>query len=138
MIEFNLFLIDHWYYSLPLFLFLVLWWRTESRRGGKRISTSELTTLVNKENAKILDVRPKDEFEKGTITNSINIPFQDIDSRYEELLTFKETPIVLVCALGRNAGLTGEKLSKKGFTNLTVLKGGISSWQQDNMPLVKP
>ena len=79
MIEFNLFLIDHWYYSLPLFLFLVLWWRTESRRGGKRISTSELTTLVNKENAKILDVRPKDEFEKGTITNSINIPFQDID-----------------------------------------------------------
>jgi rhodanese-related sulfurtransferase len=54
------------------------------------------------------------------------------------LLAFKETPIVLVCALGRNAGLTGEKLSKKGFTNLTVLKGGISSWQQDNMPLVKP
>ena len=80
----------------------------------------------------------RNEAEKGTITNSINIPFQDIDSRYEELLTFKETPIVLVCALGRNAGLTGEKLSKKGFTNLTVLKGGISSWQQDNMPLVKP
>ena len=112
MIEFNLFLIDHWYYSLPLFLFLVLWWRTESRRGGKRISTSELTTLVNKKKAKILDVRPKDEFEKGTITNSINIPYQDIDSRYEELLAFKETPIVLVCALGRNPGLTGEKLSK--------------------------
>ena len=115
MIEFNLFLIDHWFYSLPLFLFLVLWWRTESRRGGKRISTSELTTLVNKENAKILDVRPKDEFEKGTITSWSN----DVKFIIKQKLINKKI-IIIGSSLGAWLGLIQLKYFKNiiGFIGI--------------------
>ena len=30
-----------------------------------------------------------------------------------------------------------EKLKKQGFTQVQVLAGGISAWQQNNLPLVK-
>ena len=49
MLEFNLFLIDYWYFSLPLFLFLFLFAYSEMNKGGKKIEPNELTRLVNKE-----------------------------------------------------------------------------------------
>ena len=49
----------------------------------------------------------------------------------------KDFPIVLICAMGRNAGLAGEKLQKHGYLQTHVLKGGLASWQQEGLPLVK-
>jgi rhodanese-related sulfurtransferase len=39
--------------------------------------------------------------------------------------------------MGRNAALAGEKLQKHGYQNTHVLQGGISTWQQEGLPLVK-
>ena len=63
MLEFNLFLIDHWYYSVPLIASIFLWFFSESRRGGVRIEPHNLTTMVNKEDAMIVDLRSKEEFD---------------------------------------------------------------------------
>ena len=63
MLEFNLFLMDYWYFSVPLFLSIVLWFRSETRRGGNRVDCDQLTNLVNKKSALLLDVRPKSEFD---------------------------------------------------------------------------
>ena len=49
----------------------------------------------------------------------------------------KDFPIVLICAMGRNAGLAGEKLQKHGYSETHVLKGGLATWQQEGLPLVK-
>ena len=46
MLEFNLFLIDYWYFSVPLFLFLILFAYSEMNKGGKKIEPNELTRLV--------------------------------------------------------------------------------------------
>ena len=45
--------------------------------------------------------------------------------------------LVLICKMGRNAALAGEKLQKHGYKNTHVLQGGISTWQQEGLPLVK-
>ena len=65
MIEFNLFLIDYWYFSFPLFLTIILWSRHEMNRGGNKITSADLTRLVNKNSATVIDLRSADEFNIG-------------------------------------------------------------------------
>ena len=137
MLEFNLFLIDYWYFSVPLFISILLWFRSESARGGARVDCGQLTKLVNKKSAGLVDVRPKGEFASGTVAGAINIPLDEIEQRHDELLKMKELPIVLICAMGRNAGLAGEKLQKHGYLETHILKGGLATWQQEGLPLVK-
>ena len=76
MLEFNLFLIDYWYFSLPLFLFLFLFAYSEMNKGGKKIEPNELTRLVNKENAILIDLRKKEDYENGHIMTALNYPHQ--------------------------------------------------------------
>jgi len=137
MLEFNLFLIDYWYFSAPLFISIILWFRSEKSRGGNRVDCNQLTNLVNKESACLVDVRPKNEFETGAIAGSINIPFEELDNRNDELLKQQENPMVIICKMGRNAALAGEKLQKHGYKITYVLQGGITTWQQEGLPLVK-
>ena len=137
MLEFNLFLIDYWYFSVPLFLSIILWFRSETRRGGNRVDCNQLTNLVNKESACLVDVRSKSEFDLGAIAGSVNIPFEELDNRNDELLKQQENQLVLICKMGRNAALAGEKLQKYGYKNTHVLQGGISTWQQEGFRLVK-
>lgn len=98
---------------------------------------NQLTNLVNKNSACLVDVRPKSEFELGAIAGSVNIPFDEIDNRSDELIKQKENPVVLICKMGRNAALAGEKLQKHGYKKTHVLQGGITTWQQEGLPLVK-
>jgi rhodanese-related sulfurtransferase len=134
MLEFNLFLIDYWYFSVPLFLSIILWFRSETTRGGNRIDCNKLTNLVNKESACLVDVRPRSEFEAGAIAGSVNIPFDELENRNDELLKQKENPIVLVCKMGRNAALAGEKMQTYGYKKTHVLQGGFQPGSKRDCP----
>lgn len=137
MLEFNLFLIDYWYFSVPLFLSIILWFRSELNRGGPKVDCNQLTNLVNKKSACLLDVRPKSEFETGAIAGSFNIPFEELDKRHDEMLKEKDNPIILICKMGRNASIASEKMKSFGYQETLILQGGISTWQQEGLPLVK-
>ena len=115
----------------------MLWFRSETRRGGPKVDCNQLTNLVNKNSACLVDVRPKSEFEMGAIAGSVNIPFDELENRNDELLKEKDNPIVLICKMGRNAALAGEKMRSYGYKETHVLQGGISTWQQEGLPLVK-
>ena len=115
MLEFNLFLIDYWFYSVPLFLFVFLFFRSEMKKGGQRISPNDLTRIVNKENGMIIDLRKKELFETGHITGSKNIPSADFDNNSIDLDKHKDKPIILICEMGRDSANIGEKLQKRDF-----------------------
>lgn len=48
---------------------------------------------------KIIDVRRPEEFEKGHAKGSINIPFQEMENRLEEIKEITQ-PIIVVCGGG--------------------------------------
>ena len=73
----------------------------------------------------------------GAIAGSVNIPFDELENRNDELLKEKDNPIVLFFKICRYAGLAGEKMRSYGFLVTHVLQGGISTWQQEGLPLVK-
>ena len=137
MLEFNLFLIDYWYFSVPLFFFLFLFAYSEMNKGGKKIGPNELTRLVNKENAILIDLRKKEDYENGHIMTALSYPHQEFDNQMHELDKFKERPIILVCDMGRNSANIGEKLKKAEFEKTFRLNGGMMTWTQENLPVVQ-
>ena len=116
-------------------LALLLW--TEGLKGGKAVTPAEATLLVNKEDAVLLDIRNKKDWETGHITNAIHIPFTDLKNRMGELNKHKSKPIVVVCNLGQTAGTAGKMLKADGFENVMRLRGGMTEWKGQNLPIVK-
>ncbi|MBN8412840.1 rhodanese-like domain-containing protein [Halomonas denitrificans] len=103
--------------------------------GG--VTTSEATQMVNREDAVILDVRDKNDFKAGHIAGARNIPQSNLDNRLNELDKVKSSPIVVVCKHGQSSGAVAAKLKKAGFERVFKLKGGMTQWQTDNLPIVK-
>ena len=136
MIEFSLFLSDYWYLSFPLFLTIILWSRHEMNRGGNKISCTDLTKLVNKNSASLIDLRTANEFETGHIANSVNMPHDEFEKYDHRISSDLETPIILICSTGRQSVNIGEDLLKKDYSNVNILSGGIMTWQQEGLPLV--
>jgi rhodanese-related sulfurtransferase len=108
----------------------------EMSRGGRSLSTAELTALVNKDQGVVVDIRTTKDFAAGHIVGALNIPQDKLTARVGELEKHKAKTIILVDALGQHAGTHARELLKSGFT-AAKLSGGISSWKADNLPLVK-
>ena len=135
MVNITLFLIDHYYLSVPLFIAIILLIRSHSQKGGKRISCQELIALANADDMLLVDLRPSDDFDKGHITGAISIPFNTLENSTYKLQN-SDKSIVLVCEMGSQSGNGGEILNKDGLDDILILKGGIAEWRQSNLPLV--
>lgn len=131
------FVINHWVLSTIWVALLAALLVTESSKGGKGVTPQQATTLINTQDAKVVDLRTKDEFRKGHLPGAINIPSRDFANRMSELSAYKETPIILVCKTGTSAGASGAMLNKAGFKQLHKLRGGVLEWQNSSLPLVK-
>ncbi|MCX7078870.1 MAG: rhodanese-like domain-containing protein [Pseudomonas sp.] len=108
----------------------------EMSRGGRSLSTRELTSLVNSDQGIVVDIRPAKDFAAGHIVGALNIPQDKLTARVGELEKHKAKTIILVDALGQHSGTHARELLKSGFT-AAKLSGGVSSWKADNLPLVK-
>lgn len=106
-------------------------------RGYKAVNPAQLTELINREDALVLDLRGQPDFEKGHIIGSRHLLPSQIEPEGKLLAKAKETPVVLVCAAGITASAAAEKLVKAGFKRVSVLDGGITGWQSAGLPLAK-
>lgn len=105
--------------------------------GIEQIPPAELTRLMNRENAVVVDFRSQEEFEKGHILNARNIPEAELQSRQKELEKFKSSPIVACCSSGASSPKTARSLKALGYERIYILKGGIQAWQSSNLPLTR-
>ena len=106
-------------------------------RGYKALSPAQLTELINREDALVLDLRGQSEFEKGHIIGARHLLPSQVEPEGKLLAKAKEAPVVLVDAAGITASAAAEKLVKAGFKRIGVLDGGIGSWQAAGLPLAK-
>ncbi len=130
--------IGNHYFLVGVFVFLILvFFINEGKQGGVSISTSNLVTLVNREDAVVVDIRDGKEFGAGHIAGAVSIPHTALDSRIGELEGYKEKPVVLVCKAGQHSGPIGKKLKSRGFDDVRRLSGGMAEWSASNLPVVK-
>ncbi|MDA9174232.1 rhodanese-like domain-containing protein [Gammaproteobacteria bacterium] len=136
MDKFILFLIEHYFYSVPLLVVSILLIRSNAIKGGKKITPQDLINLTNQDAAQLIDLRSSNEFDDGHITGSINIPYTDLEDRIHEIKKQEDKSLVLICDTGSQSANAGEVLNKSGFEKTVILSGGIGAWRLDNLPLV--
>ncbi|WP_162047352.1 rhodanese-like domain-containing protein [Vibrio taketomensis] len=109
-----------------------------STAAYKEISTGEVTQKINRENGVVIDIRSKDEFKKGHITEALHILPSDIKAgNFGSIENRKADPIIVVCKTGQTAQESANLLAKAGFEKVFVLKNGLVSWSEANLPLVR-
>lgn len=64
----------------------------------------------------VIDVRTPDAYLKEHLKGAINIPFFDIETKIENIVPIKETPIYLYWRNGRTSTISAEKLKNMGYT----------------------
>lgn len=106
--------------------------------GYQEINPTEATALMNRESAIVLDIRSKEEFKSGHITGARHILPSDIKAgNLSGLENSKTAPIIVVCKTGQTAQTSANDLHKAGFEQVKLLKNGLISWNEANLPLVK-
>jgi rhodanese-related sulfurtransferase len=119
-------------------LVLTAWIAYEIRNSGSNgVTSSQATQLINREDAVVLDIREAGDFKAGHIAGARNIPQTKLEARLSELDKFKQKPVVVVCKHGQASGAALAKLAKAGFERAVKLKGGMSQWQADGLPVVR-
>lgn len=106
-------------------------------KGSAMISPNDVVQLTNRGGALLLDVRDQAQFESGHIIDSRHIPSAELATRADALKKFKEKPVVVYCDNGFASAAAARTLRGLGFTKVATLRGGLQSWKQDNLPLVK-
>ena len=112
---------------------MLVWPMVRSRASGPTLSTLQATQLMNSRNPQVVDLRPADEFSKGSLPNARNVPADKISARLNELK--KDKPVLLVCATGTTAGRTASLLRSQGFGDVFVLAGGMAAWREAGLPV---
>jgi len=99
-------------------------------------SPQDVIRLMN-QNALVLDIRPQEAFAAGHVTGARHMPSEQIAKAGETLKKQKDKPIVVYCESGPLAASAVRALAEQGFTKVFSLRGGLSAWRTDNLPLAK-
>lgn len=99
-------------------------------------SPQEVIRLMN-QNALVLDIRAQEAFAAGHVTGARHMPSDQIIKAGETLKKQKDKPIVVYCENGPLAASAVRQLAAQGFTKAFSLRGGLSAWRTDNLPVAK-
>lgn len=131
------FLAQQWILVAALLSCVALLMYHESRRGGRSLTPQQLSMLINREQAVVVDLRDAKDFSKGHIVDARNIPYNKVNDRLGELDDCRDRPVVLVCRMGQHSSAVGKTLAGKGFQQVYRLGGGMTEWQHQQLPVVK-
>lgn len=105
--------------------------------GYKRVSPAQLTELINRESALLVDVSAVAEFEKGHIFGAKHVAMSQLDPENKLLAKTKALPVALVCRTGQSSSEAAKRLHKAGFQRVYWLNDGLNAWIQAGLPLSK-
>jgi rhodanese-related sulfurtransferase len=109
----------------------------KSTGGAVSVRPNDAVTLMNRNNALVLDVREETEFATGHITGAKHIPLAQLSERLNELSKHKNNPIIVNCQHGMRSAKACSILRKADFTEVYNLQGGIAAWENAKLPLLK-
>ena len=109
-----------------------------------KITPAEAQAMIAKGNALVLDVRDAPEIEKsGKIAGALHVSrgmleFRaDPDSPYHDKTFTKDKSVIIYCASGGRAALSGKTLKDLGYDNVFNI-GGFKDWADHGGAVEKP
>lgn len=108
-----------------------------SVRKYQTISPMLTVTKLNTGNPILLDIREESEFKKGHISDALNIPLASIEKQIKKIDLYKKDDLIVVCQTGTRSAPACSNLFKLGFENVFLMTGGMQSWEENKLPIVK-
>ena len=95
--------------------------------------------LDQQQDVLVLDVRTAEDYigEQGHIANSKNIPVEELGSRLDEITEYVERPIAIVCRTDKRSAKAAQLLTRKGFADVHIVKGGMTDWNQQGYTVIQ-
>ena len=100
--------------------------------------------IQDEPNLLVIDVRDAADIKAtGTIPGAMNISYgslnfkadNEVPEDWRELeLQDRSRPIITTCILGPLGALGGKLLKDMGFTDVTILEGGVQTWKDAGLP----
>jgi rhodanese-related sulfurtransferase len=97
-------------------------------RSTQYIDAANLQNEINRGACTVLDVGTSLEHESAHVPGAKWISRGWIDLKLPELLADRARWIVLTCADGRQSTLAAQQLARVGYSNISVLDGGLRAW----------
>ena len=117
--------------------FLVLAFELRRRgEGSASVAPNEAIRIVNG-GALLVDLRSANQFKDGHIAGAKNVPGDLLVSDPKVLERLAAKTLVLYCDNGTTTGAAFRTLARAGAKNVFSLRGGLSAWKQENLPVVK-
>jgi rhodanese-related sulfurtransferase len=107
--------------------------RTESQFS---VSPQELIRLMN-QGALVLDIRPQEKFAEGHLAGARQMSGEAILAAGDTLKRHKEKLVVVYDDSGSLSLPAVRQLAAQGFTRAFTLRGGLTAWRADNLPLTR-
>lgn len=106
-------------------------------RKGAKITNSQATKIINKGKTAIIDIRDQKQYQAGHILNAVHVPLTSLQERIQKLEKFKGQPIIIVDESGKESDKAASILKKEGFSQINILKGGMTGWVGEGLPVTK-
>ena len=101
----------------------------------KKISTTELSSLLYSDNMILLDINLDEDAHKFYIEheNRVHIPLDELNVSLPQLPVDKK--IVVMCLKGKRSVTAAKYLTSKGYEDVVIVEGGIQQWSLDGRPV---
>ena len=106
-------------------------------RKYQTISPMLTVTKLNTGHPIIIDVREEGEFKKGHISDAIHIPLGSIEKQIKKIDLYKQDDVIVVCHTGTRSASACSNLGKLGFESVFLMTGGMQSWEENKLPIIK-
>ncbi len=86
----------------------------------------------------VLDVREDEEVEHGIVPGARHVTRGHLESRVEDVLTDKDTEVVVYCAGGVRSAFATKTLEELGYSNVSSMSGGFTRWKDLGLEYAMP
>jgi rhodanese-related sulfurtransferase len=100
------------------------------------VSPQDMIRLMN-QGALLIDLRPSDQYTAGHVNGARNMTGEQILQAADTLKKYKEKTVVVYDDTGSLAASAVRQLVAQGFTKAFNLRGGVSAWRTENLPLTR-
>lgn len=104
-------------------------------QGFKTLTPGEAVAFMNQEGARVIDVSPVAEFNRGHIIGAENVPMSRVKEPDPALSKLMKAPLLVACKSGQTATAAANLLKRHGAGDVAILKGGMLQWNSDNFPV---
>jgi rhodanese-related sulfurtransferase len=109
----------------------------EAKKSARLIEPAMLSRQLRLDSTVILDVGSSSSFEASHLPGSFWLSRSWLELKIHSAYPDRNQPIVVTCPNGLNSVLAASTLAKLGYTQVSVLDGGVQAWSANGYPTEK-